>query len=401
MGYAEQSKAAGRHIFPDLARAFALIGIAVVNVGLISYPMLFGFLDGGLQIQADKAAFWTINTFFLHKSYTLFSFMFGVGFAYQIISAQKYVVGFAAQYARRITGLLVLGLLHVALLFQGDILFIYGILGAILFLFRNAGPKTLVRTGIGIYAIHCVITGLVALGIWAVNVYAPDKMITEVEDMMVMVGESRAVFGEGTFAQSVVLRFKEWGEVISFGLVLQGFAIFAFFLFGLGAVKSGLITNPSAPIWSNFRRVFLPIGILGSAYAAWLLAGAGGILDPQMMSGMFLIAVFSPFSTAGYLGLIAKWAKAGTDGPFSGLKTFMARGGTATLTAYLMQGLLMSLIFNAYGLGLFRQYGAATCILIAFAVAVFTLVFASLWRTKFVRGPMEILFRRWTYLGAR
>lgn len=66
-----------------------------------------------------------------------------------------------------------------------------------------------------------------------------------------------------------------------------------------------------------------------------------------------------------------------------------------------MQGLILSLIFNAYGFGLFEQVGAAGCVAIAFGVALFTVIFASLWRTKFKRGPLEYVLRGWTYLGAR
>jgi len=79
----------------------------------------------------------------------------------------------------------------------------------------------------------------------------------------------------------------------------------------------------------------------------------------------------------------------------------MARGGTASLTAYLMQGLLLSLLFNNYGFGLYRSIGAAGCIAIALIVGIFTISFSSLWRKKFARGPMEYLLRRWTYLNEK
>jgi len=119
------------------------------------------------------------------------------------------------------------------------------------------------------------------------------------------------------------------------------------------------------------------------------------MMAPNMMIGMAVLTLASPFSTAGYLGVIAKWA-AGKPGA---LKTFMARGGTATLTAYLMQGLLLSLIFNAYGLSLFGQLGAVYCILIALGVGLFTLGFSSIWRLYFTRGPLEAILRAWTYWG--
>jgi len=397
MNYADQSAAAGRHIMPDMTRAMALIGIALVNVGVISYPMMMGFFDGGLRTGADSLALWTVNSFFLLKSYTLFSFMFGVGFAYQMRSAGKVGKAFAPRYWRRISGLLVLGLLHVALLFQGDILIIYAILGSILFLFRNASVKKLMGWGIGVYIVQILFVGLMGGAIYAGNIYAPEDMALEFEKMQAAGVNSHAVYGAGTFAQSMELRLKEWTEVITFGMLMQGFGAFSFFLFGLAAVKFDILANTSAPIWAKFRKYYLPIGVLGSGIGAWILLGGEGIFDPTMMLGMFLIVLFAPFSTAGYLGLIAKWS----GGPVTKLKTFIARGGTATLTAYLMQGLLLSLIFNAYGLGLFAQYGAAICIGIALLVALFTIVFASLWRKKFSRGPMEYLLRWWTYFGAK
>ena len=66
-----------------------------------------------------------------------------------------------------------------------------------------------------------------------------------------------------------------------------------------------------------------------------------------------------------------------------------------------MQGLILSLIFNPYGLGLFEQLGAASAIALAAIVAIFTIAFASLWRTLFKRGPLEYVLRSWTYMGSR
>lgn len=402
MGYFEQSQQSGREILPDLVRSFALIGIALVNVGVLAYPMMTGYFDGGLRTGADQAAMFGVNALFLMKSYTLFAFMFGVGFAYQIASAQKRGARFGAQYTRRIIGLLLLGLLHVAFLFQGDILVMYAILGCLLYLFRNLRPRTLVKVGIGIYALQAALVGLMAVGMTMGYKYAPEEMAKMTEEFGTATALSREVYGGGTFTDAMALRFKEWGQVITFGMMMQGFGALAFFLFGLAAVKSNIIATPSAPIYSKFRKIFLPIGLIGSMCGAWMFVGAEQMMSPKMMVGMFLISISSPFSTAGYLGWVAKWAERPmTDSWSSKLKTFMARGGTATLTAYLMQGLLFSLFFNAYGFGQYGQYGALTCTLIAFAVASFTLIFTSLWRKKFERGPMEALLRNWTYLGSR
>lgn len=396
MTYLEQTEEAGRHIFPDLARAFALIGIALVNVAILAHPIMAGVYGGvGLEAAVDQAAYFTVNTLFTSKSYTLFSFMFGVGFAYQIKTAERRSVDFKGRYWRRIAGLFVLGLLHVALLFQGDILVIYTILGSFLFLFRDMPADRLIRWGIGLYIAQVVIMALVAGMFYLGATLAPDAMAPQAELFAEIATLERAAFGEGSFADAVAMRFADWGQILQGGLMMQGLGALSFFVFGLAAVRLDTIANPAAPFWRTCRRIYLPIGLIGSAGGAYVIMGAHTLLDPATFIGATIIALFSPFSTAGYLGLLAKWA----ERPAGALKIFMARGGTSSLTAYLMQGLLLSLIFNAYGLGLFGQYGAATCIAIALGVALFTIAFASLWRTRFNRGPMEVLLRRWTYLG--
>lgn len=397
MTYLSETQNAGREVFPDLARAFALIGIALVNVGVIAYPFMTGYSIGGLDTPIDQGAFWIVNAFFLMKSYTLFAFMFGVGFAYQIQSAERRGVGFSGRYWRRILGLLAFGFVNIAFLFQGDILVIYAILGSILFLFRNASARTLSGWGIGLYTFQVLLVAFMAAGIWMWATFDPESYTSELPTIYEQGFTAAEAFRSGSFVDTIHQRFIEWGGVITFGMMMQGVGALAFFMFGLSAVRRGTISNPSAPFWKRCRRIFLPIGVLISGYGAWLTVQGGGFMDVKTMLGMTLIMLGAPFSTAGYLGLIAKWAQT----PGGTFKTFLARGGTASLTAYLLQGLLLSLIFNAYGLGLFEQYGAATCIAIALAVALFSISFTSLWRTKFKRGPLEEVLRRWTYLGER
>lgn len=395
MSYIEETNAAKRHVFPDLVRAFALFGIVLVNVGIIAYPMMQGYLDGGLNTPLDKSALFVVNSLFLMKSYTLFSFMFGVGLAYQMKAAEKASAVFATRYFRRILGLLILGLLHVAFLFQGDILVIYAILGSVLFLFRNISAKALKRWAIGIYIVQILIVTFFAFVFTMGQKYAPEEMAKEMAKMDEAKLSAISAYGNGGFVDTIAVRFSEWSQVVSFGLLMQGFGALAFFLFGLAAVRTGKLTNPEHLSWMRYRRIFLPIGIVGSAFGAWVSLHASGMMDPKMMLSMVIIAVFAPFSTAGYLGLIAKWVSQG----MTPLKIFLARAGTSSLTAYLMQGLLLSLIFNNYGFGMYQKIGAAGCIAIAFVVGCITLSFSSLWRMKFKRGPFEYLLRGWTYLG--
>jgi uncharacterized protein len=394
--YQNQRAEAGRQLFPDLARAFALFGIAIVNVSVFAYPFMEGYSANALAGPLDKSAAFSTYAFFLAKSYTLFSFMFGVGFAYQMVSAERRGTRFDGEFWRRIIALVVLGVLHVALLFTGDILFVYGVLGAFLLLFRKASAKTLVRWAIGLYIAQVAVMGLVALAMWAGDRFAPEVMAVTYDELALQSKAAYAAFGEGSFMDATRHRLMEWGTSVPLFFLMQGVGALSFFLFGLAAVRNGLIENPSAPFWGKCRRIYLPIGLVGSALAAWVMATADSPLSCQGMIGVALVFLFSPFSTAGYLGLIAAWAASPHEGV---VKTFLARGGTASLTAYLLQSVFFSLIFSAYGLGFFGELGAFTCLVIALGVAAITLSLSSLWRSRFKLGPMEMVLRRWTYLG--
>lgn len=398
MSYLQETRNAGRHIFPDLARAWALIGIALVNVGLFAWPgMKGGYAAGGLETGLDQAAFFGVNALFTMKSYTLFSFMFGVGFAYQMVSAEKAGASFAGRYWRRILGLFFFAAINITLFLQGDILFVYGVLGSFLFLFRKASAKVLIRWAIWLYVLQVILlflfTGFTAMG----HAFDPDAMAQEMERMSKLGAEAYIVYSEGTFADTVVARVTEWRDSVGFFFLIQGVGAMSFFLFGLAAVRNDTIAEPSAAFWRTSRRLYLPIGLAISAAGAWVIMNANSVMDTSMMFGLSLIALGSPFATAGYLGILAKWALA-PDGP---IKTFLARGGTASLTAYLLQNMVFGLIFYGYALGLYATLGAASVIGIATLVALFSIAFTSLWRTIFKRGPLEYVLRGFTYLGAR
>jgi len=394
MTYLEETKAAERVIFPDLARASALIGIALVNVGVFAYPMyLGGYAYSGPPQGADYAMVYGVNALFLMKSYTLFAFMFGVGFAYQMASAERAETAFPARYGRRILGLFAFAALNIALLFEGDILFIYAVLGSFLLLFRHMPAQGLIRWAMGLYLVQVLLLGLFA-GLTALgHAMAPEDMASEAALAIEQGQQALAMYGEGGFSETVGFRIHEWTGTIGFIFLFQGVGAMSFFLFGLAAVRNDLIAQPSAPFWRTARRICLPIGLVISGIGAFLISWESSMMSTRMMTGMVIISLGAPFSTAGYLGLIAKWSL-GPDGP---VKTFIARGGTASLTAYLLQNLLFTLIFYAYGLGYYAELSAAICIIIAALTGVLSLAFTSLWRMKFRRGPLEYVLRSWTY----
>jgi len=323
--------------------------------------------------------------------------MFGAGLAYQMMAAQRRGIAFGPQYTRRLLGLIFIGALHVTFAFAGDILIIYALFGSILFLFRNCKTKTLLIWGGIFIALQLAIAALSFLALWAGETFAPEEMIKAMAEMEESQIGVIAAYSGDSFTNAALQRWKDYGLIIVVGIFYQGTGVLGFFLFGLAAVKAKIISDPTAKIWSTARKFWLIPGLALSLAGAYFMGQAESAMSSKVILGMALIVTGAPLASMGYAGLIAKWA----EGPVTGLKLFLARGGTATLTAYLLQSVILSILFCGYGFGLYMKIGAAGCIAIAFATGVASIVFSSLWRKRFERGPVEALLRRWTYLGQR
>src|SRR5687767_1612275 len=119
----------------DVVRGFALWGVLLINM------MNFGALIPGQWPEPiDRFAFWAQRFFFDQKSWRLFSFLFGLGFALQMLRASDRGSPFLAVYIRRLAVLAAFGFLHY-LIYPGDILVPYAIVGLVLLLFRDWSPS--------------------------------------------------------------------------------------------------------------------------------------------------------------------------------------------------------------------------------------------------------------------
>ena len=122
---------------------------------------------------------------------------------------------------------------------------------------------------------------------------------TERLNRALMIGQLRDTL------EGMALRLNLMPLVLPSVIIQQGISVFGFFCFGLAAVKAGTIDQPMAPIWRRSRRMFLPIGIGGSALGTWILLQANSSVDSTFIFGSSVIMGFSAFSALGYVGLIA------------------------------------------------------------------------------------------------
>lgn len=112
----------------DVVRGFALIGILVMNVEFFNRAT--ASIGSGMQQGLSGANLWVsyfVQYFVTGKFWTIFSLLFGMGFAVMLTRAERAERSFLVPYMRRIAALAVFGTLHHIFLFAGDILVSYAV----------------------------------------------------------------------------------------------------------------------------------------------------------------------------------------------------------------------------------------------------------------------------------
>jgi len=146
---------ADRLVQLDVMRGLALFGILLINARQMFQPFFFSNTDyanapvGVIPGEVGALSNWfVLNTLFDMKFITLFSLLFGIGFALQFGRSRSRDTGFAGTYMRRLLVLGLFGALHAALFYPADILVTYAVCGALFFaIARNWGPALLFQVG--------------------------------------------------------------------------------------------------------------------------------------------------------------------------------------------------------------------------------------------------------------
>lgn len=374
----------------DILRGFALFGILVVNLPFFAQP-IYQIAAGSVGTTwLDHAAAALVAFAFEAKFYVLFAWLFGYGMAAQISRASADGVAAGPRYARRLSGLLLFGVLHATLLFVGDILVSYVILGALFWLLRDWPSPRLLR--FAVLMLGLAVAGRVALA------FAPDALGGDSAQLELLAAEARTHY-LGSFGMAVEQRLRDLVAFYSFTPLFNWPTILAMFALGLVAGRAELLRDPER-FWAIARRALpwaAPIGIGGNLlYVGIFYGGLGDIADPTIAAlALSAEALSAPALTFCYLcGVIwlarqPRWAQRLAP---------LRSAGRMSLTNYLGQALICSALFNGWGLGLYGQVGPLGCLLLAPLIFSAQLWLSSLWLRFFRVGPDEWLLRSWTYL---
>jgi uncharacterized protein len=388
----------------DILRGFALFGILLVNMAFFAHPFQVAVfpLDPATPLY-DKAAAWLVKFLGEGKFYTLFSMLFGLGLTLLMSRIEARGGRFVPLYLRRLLVLLGFGLMHAFLIWIGDILIMYALLGFLLILFRKARPRTLLIWAVILIALPIIfltaVTGLVELG-RSVPEGAEQIEIAfaEVEAGFVAdLERAYRVYPVGTFAEITEQRIYDYSTMLNYSFMMA-FSILAMFLVGVYFGKRQLFQNLEAnrSFFTKLLIAGLLIGIPANLYYATNVASVS-LLDVSW--GNFLLQTAqmlgTPLLSLAYVSAFSLLALS----PVWGQRLqVLAPVGQMALTNYLTQSIVCTTIFYGYGLGLFGQMSMAAGIGLTFVIYLLQIPVSHWWMKRFRYGPAEWLWRSLTYL---
>jgi uncharacterized protein len=367
----------------DALRGIALFGILVVNMA--------GFHSGiGGLAPAGSATDALIMWLFTGKFILIFSFLFGWG-----VHTQAARGAFRDPYLRRLLGLFLIGVVHGAFLFFGDILATYAILGLLMLrpVLRDWPVRKLVRSAailLGVQAL--VLLLLAALMLAASN---GDASLGEYAK------RGAQLYMTGGFWEVVPQRLSDFVTTLVSTLLVFGCGLVAMFRLGLAAAKTFAEDGIAAarPLARRIALLTLPAGLVANAVCAVLY-----VWGPEQWAAATLEVQYALFTPLLALGYLAAAALILTSQAADRIAAVLGPAGRMSLSVYVGQSVLMSLLFHGYGLGLAKSIGSSEGVLVCVAVYAVLLGFSHLWLGAFRIGPLEWLLRsitEWRWLGLR
>lgn len=365
----------------DALRGFALLGVFLVNLRFYSLDAL---LDEATQQALPSAALdhavrtgmgWLVDM----KAVTIFSLLFGMGFAMQMERQPGLV-----PHLRRMGALALIGLLHATVLWWGDILLTYAVVGLLLPLFRHLGNRGL------------LVAGLVAA------LFLPPLLSPWMREWVLTLTPRTQMYGNALDALSNGTLWQAWWQNLVLGgwVRLTNWALLLFvlgrFLLGYWAGRRGLLQRPEQHLpllWglcvggAVVGVVFLCIEAAAPALKAqWPLLrdGVPGYLlrvSYRVAPLALGIAIACGFA----LLYLRPWAERGLR--------VLVPAGRMTLSNYLLQSLVCVPLFAGFGLGIGPSQGLWPVLLVAAIVFPLQLWLSAWWLRRYYFGPAEWLWR--------
>lgn len=377
----------------DVLRGLALYGVLVAN----TLPWYSGRLflpeaTAAAQTRpSDVVVLALVKVFIDSKAMTLFSFLFGLGFAIQLERSTAAGRNAGTLYARRLGILLLIGMCHVTLISYNDILTSYAVTGFLLLAFRRASNRALL--------LSATISLFLPMGLLLLSNVSPflARFMPSGPPSNEYRAQMLASLGGHDYLAVIRAHWRQFFYFLSI-IALRSFPwILGRFLLGYVVGRSGVLLE-LARHRSALRKI-LGWGLgLGLAVALTEAVGPRFIHAGLPVPAKFALTVAGELSVLGVAAAYLSAVALLLERPRARrILLAFSPVGQAALSGYLLQSLLSSLVFYGWGFGLIGRVRPALCIPITLAIFALVMLACHLWLRAFRFGPVEWLWRSLTY----
>lgn len=373
----------------------ALRGFAIVSIMLLHNIEHFDFYYTPESLPAwivvvDKWIWDVLFFLFSGKSYAIFALLFGFTFYIQMSRQQQRGADFGGRFAWRLFLLLLFGIVNTAF-YQGDILTQYAVIGLVLIPFRKVNNRVLIWSAAFLLFqptewLRFFISSTQA----DVNPGDPASWAYFGQMHTYITGSSFIDTVVGNLSNgktAVVLWTWENGRVLqTAGLFLLGFY--------LGRKEYFNDYQSSRKFWWQV----LIVSLLAFAPLYFLNKSLDTVVDREVLRRP-LQTIFGSWTNLAFLGiLLSGFVLLYSQKSFKLLANHLSPIGRMSLSNYILQSIMGSIIYYGFGLGLYRYTGATYSLLIGIALAVLQGLFSKWWMKRHAQGPLETLWHKATWI---
>jgi uncharacterized protein len=387
----------------DLIRGVAVLGILLMNIVSFAMPPA-AYMNPhafGARGTLDDAVWAVMFVGVDGKMRGLFSFLFGASMLLVAERAEAKGESAATIHFARMGWLFAFGVAHLLLIWPGDILQHYALVGMVAFALRRQTPAQLVSLGIVLVVTQTLLLAALPIGIHAAAAeiarghpspeavaawrsYAMSFGVPARADLLADLAANR-----GSYAELFRYRLSDslWSPLQALWSV--GMETLAYMLFGMAALRTGLLTGE----WPRRTYRLLAACCLGfgsACYAAmaWYSAARGFAMEAVTLTGLTLSTPVRPIMIVGYACLVIVAARRGGR-----LTERLSAAGRMAFSNYLLTSLICSALFSGWGLGWYGYLSRAQLYLVVAALWVLMLAWSTPWLARFRYGPLEWLWR--------
>ncbi len=375
----------------DVLRGFALFGVLVMNMQAFAdvFAVYMNPFAVGEISRLDYAC-WCVNHVLADgKFITIFSMLFGAGIALMAARARERAGRSAGVHYRRMFWLMLFGLAHSLLIWNGDILFTYGLVGLVAYWFCRLRPWIQIAIAMVLLLIPALILSFMH--------HMPAEDLEQMREIWAPTPEyveSIRTAMLGGWLDQLPVRVEGWIEMFGF-LYVFGWRVLACMLLGMAMFTRDVFSA------TRSRRFYIALVVIG--FGAGLPLASWGIHDHEihgwdMVRCMGVGSLFNYFGSLlaafGWIGVVMLVCRSGA---LSGARRRLGAVGQMAFTNYIMHSVICTTIYNGHGLGLFGQVDRFWQQVLSVAIFALQLWYSPPWLARFRFGPLEWLWRSLTY----